>query len=52
MRMVVFTKWLWLIAITAACWTIWIAINGLIFDKKSFHGKLGVPIKNESFVVD
>ncbi|TYI01222.1 hypothetical protein ES332_A11G186400v1 [Gossypium tomentosum] len=34
MRMAFFRKRLWLIAITAACWTIWIARNGLIFDKK------------------
>ncbi|KAK5847239.1 hypothetical protein PVK06_003543 [Gossypium arboreum] len=33
-QMAGFRKRLWLIAIAAACWTIWLAINGLIFDNR------------------
>ncbi|XP_017624599.1 uncharacterized protein LOC108468219 [Gossypium arboreum] len=33
-QMVGFRKRLWLIAIAAACWTIWFARNGLIFDNR------------------
>ncbi|KAB2086355.1 hypothetical protein ES319_A04G025700v1 [Gossypium barbadense] len=32
-----FRKRLWLIAIAVACWTIWLARNGMIFDKKRVY---------------
>lgn len=52
-KMVEIRKSLRLISIATACWTIWLARNGLVFDRKRVvYGKFGVPIKDESLVMD
>lgn len=37
MKMAKIRKSLWLISIAAACWTLWLARNGLVFDGRRVH---------------